>query len=267
MEETFKNLLNALINKGVEILIALIILYIGFRISKIFTKLIKKGRGFNRLDKSVQAFTLSFVSITTKVIVILIVATIIGIPTTSLITLIGSAGVAIGLALQGGLSNVAGSIIILINKPFSVGDYIITNGVEGTVLDITMFYTVLNTIDGKKVTIPNGTLTSSNITNVTAYPERQLDLTFSVSYDSDIDKVKKVLEDTIKKNKRILIEKGYVVALLEHAASALIFRVRAFVPTSEYWDAYYEIEESVKKNFDKNKIEIPFDQLDVHMKK
>ena len=267
MEQTLRNLLETVINKGIEIIIALVILYIGFKISKVFTKLIKKGRGFNRLDKSVQTFTLSFVSISTKIIVIIVCASIVGIPTTSLITLVGSAGVAIGLALQGGLANVAGGLIILINKPFEVGDWVDAGGYSGTVTKITMFYTELATIDNKRVVIPNGQLTSATIVNYSTNEERQLDLTFSVSYDSDIDKVKKVLTKVVESTESINKEKDILVRVLEYADSAVIFRVRAWVDNSEYWPTYYDIQENVKKSFDKNKIEIPYNQLDIHMKK
>ena len=266
MEQTLRNLLESVINKGVEILIALVILAVGFKLSKIITKLIKKGRGFNKLDKSVQTFTLSFVSISTKVIVIIIVAGIVGIPTTSLITLIGSAGVAIGLALQGGLSNVAGSIIILINKPFEVGDFIDASSYSGTVTKITMFYTELATVDNKRVVIPNGQLTSATIVNYSTNEERQLDLTFGVSYDSDIDKVKKVLTKVINDTEAVNKEKDILVRVLEYADSSVIFRVRAWVKNTDYWNTYYDIQENVKKSFDKNNIEIPFNQLDVHMR-
>ena len=267
MEQTLRNLLETVINQGVEILIALVILFVGFKVSKVLIKFIRKGRGFNKLDKNVQTFTISFISISTKILVILIVAGIVGIPTASLITIIGSAGVAVGLALQGGLSNVAGSLLILINKPFQIGDFVEAGGCSGTITNITMFYTELSTVDNKKVVIPNGQLTNQTIINYSSNDERQLDLKFGVSYESDIEKVKKVIAESLQNIESINKEKDILVRVLEFADSAIIFRVRAWVKTEDYWDAYYDVEESVKKSFDKNNIEIPFNQIDVHMKK
>ena len=267
MEQTLRNLLDMVINKGVEILIALAILLIGFKLSKLLIKLIKKGRGFNKLDKNVQTFTVSFINVASKIIVLLIVAGVVGIPTASLITLIGSAGVAIGLALQGGLSNVAGSLLILINKPFEIGDYVDAGGSSGTVTNITMFYTELSTVDNKKVVIPNGQLTNGTIVNYSANGERQLDLKFGVSYESDIEKVKKAIIEALTNTELVIKEEDFLVRVLEFADSAIIFRVRAWVKTEDYWNAYYDVEENVKNSFDKHGVEIPFNQLDVHMKK
>ena len=184
----------------------------------------------------------------------------------SLVTIIGSCAVAIGLALQGGLSNIAGGLMILIFKPFKVGDFISTNGYEGTVKSITMFYTTIVTIDNRSVQLPNGNLSNSNIVNLTSNKERRVDIDLSVSYNSDIEKVKKVVNKVMDNHKLILQDKEKFIRLNKHEESALIFTLRAWVNTSDYWTVYFDLMEEIKNEFDKNNIEIPYNQLDVHMK-
>ena len=198
---------------------------------------------------------------------IFIVLTIVGVPIASLITVIGSCAVAVGLALQGGLSNIAGGLMILIFKPFQVGDYIKANDLEGTVKSITMFYTTITTIDNKVIQLPNGNLTNSNITNYNTNPTRRVDLEICVSYDSDIDKVKKVLKSVVDKNEKILKDDRNLIRLMKHDSSSLNFAVRSWVKTEDYWDVYYDLMENIKKSFDENNIEIPFPQMDVHLDK
>lgn len=267
MEETVRNLIDMFVEGGVKFIIALIIIAIGFWLSSLAVKIVKKGRGFNRIDKTVQSFVLSFISITGKVLTLIISAGIVGIPTTSIITIIGSCGVAIGLALQGGLSNIAGGIMILLFKPFEVGDYINASSCEGTVLNINLFYTEIITVDNKKISLPNGTLSNNSITNYSALEFRKVNLKFSASYDSDIDKVKKVINDVISKEELIIHDKDILVKVFEHQESAIIYLVRAYVKTPDYWEAYYRLQENIKKAFDKNKIEIPYNKLDVHIEK
>ena len=262
----FKNLLEKAFDLGVQLLIAILILLIGFKIIKIIENNLRKENKLAKIDKSVKTFLISILSISLKIVLLLVAASIVGIPTTSFITILGSAGIAVGLALQGGLSNLAGGVMILIFKPFKVGDYIETNSVSGTVKAITMFYTILTTPDNKEIHIPNGALTSNTIVNYTANPERRLDLEFNVSYDSDIDKVKKIINEVLDKSEYVIQDKERVVGLLKHADSSLTFAVKLWVDRTNYFNALYELQEKVKKAFDKNKIEIPFPQLDVHQK-
>ena len=183
----------------------------------------------------------------------------------SLVTIVCSCAVAIGLALQGGLSNIAGGLMILIFKPFKVGDYISSNGLDGTVKSITMFYTTIVTVDNKVIQMPNGNLSNSNIINYSANPKRRVDINLSVAYSSDIDKVKKIINNVLDKEELILSEEERFVRLTKHDESALIFTLRVWTLTKDYWTVYFNILENIKKEFDKNKIEIPFNQLDVHM--
>ena len=245
----------------------ILILIIGFKVVKIIIKVIKKGRGFNHLEKSVQSFISSFVSITLKCLVFVTALGFIGIPMTSLITLFGTASLAIGLAMQGGLTNMVGGLMLLIFKPFKVGDWIESDNASGVVEEITIFYTVLKTLDCTKIVMPNGTLANSNVKNFSFNSKRRLCLDFSVSYDSDIDKVKKVINDVINNEELVIKDEEVFVRLTNHADSALIFTVRVWTKNSDFWTLKFNLLENVKKAFDKNNITIPFPQLDVHMDK
>ena len=265
-EEIIKNLSVKSSDLLVKIILALVVMIIGYRIISFIEKRLKKPGKFQKLDQSVKTFIISFVTISLKVLLMIIVLSIIGVPMASLVTIVGSCAVAIGLALQGGLSNIAGGLMILIFKPFKVGDFISSNGFDGTVKSITMFYTTLVTVDNKVVQLPNGNLSNSNIINFSANQKRRVDINLSVSYSSDIDKVKKVINSVINKQKLILDDEEKFVRLTKHDESALIFTLRVWVETKDYWTVYFDLLEDIKREFDKNGIEIPFNQLDVHMK-
>ena len=264
-DEVIKNLSVKSSDFLVKLLIALLVLIIGFRIISAIEKRLKKPSRFNKIDASVKTFVISFLTIALKILLIIIVLSIVGVPMASLVTIIGSCAVAIGLALQGGLSNIAGSLMILVFKPFKVGDYILSNGLEGTVKSITMFYTTIVTIDNKTIQMPNGPLSNSNITNFTNNNERRVDIDLSVSYDSDIEKVKKVVNNVINKHELILQDKDKFIRLKKHDESALVFTLRVWTKTTDYWTVYFDLMESIKKEFDKNHISIPYNQLDVQM--
>ena len=265
MEDIIKNLSNKSVDFVLKILGALLILLIGFKIINVIEKKLKKTNKFSKIDGSVKTFLISFATLSLKVLIVVVVLSIVGVPMASLVTVIGSCAVAIGLALQGGLSNIAGGLMILLFKPFKVGDYILTNGMEGTVKAITIFYTTITTVDNKIVQLPNGGLSNSNITNFSANPKRRVDIDLSVSYNSDIEKVKKVVNSVVSKEELILKEEPVFIRLKTHADSALIFTLRVWVKTEDYWTVYFNLMEQIKKEFDKNNIEIPYNQLDIHM--
>ena len=267
VEEIIKNLAIKSSDLLIDILVALVVMIIGFRIIAGLEKRLKNPNKFKKLDGNAKGFIISFITIGLKVLLIIIVLSIVGVPMASLVTIVGSCAVAIGLALQGGLSNIAGGLMLLIFKPFKVGDYISSNGFEGFVKTITMFYTTIVTVDNKVVQLPNGNLSNSNITNFSALEKRRVDINLSVAYDSDIDKVKKIIKDNISRHQKILKGEPVFVRLTKHDESALIFTLRVWVNTPDYWDVNFDLLESIKKDFDKNHIEIPFNQLDVHMKK
>lgn len=267
MEKFLEKLVDGCIDISAKLLLAVVILAIGSKIIKIVENNLRKENKLKHLEASVKGFLISFISITSKIVLFIAILHILGVPTASIITVFGSCAVAIGLALQGGLSNIAGSLMILIFKPFKVGDYIEVSGKEGTVKSITMFYTTITTFDNKLIQLPNGSLSNSNITNYTANKKRRVDIDISVSYSSDIDKVKKVINELISKNELVLQEENNYVKLSKHDDSALVFAVRVWTKTENYWDLYFDLMESIKKTLDKNKIEIPFPQMDVHINK
>ena len=267
MEKFLEKLVDGCIDISAKLLLAIVILAIGSKLIKIIENKLRKENKLKHLDASVKGFLISFITITSKIVLFIVILHILGVPTASIITVFGSCAVAVGLALQGGLSNIAGGLMILIFKPFKVGDYIEVSGKEGTVKSITMFYTTITTFDNKLIQLPNGNLSNSNITNYTANKKRRVDIDISVSYSSDIDKVKKVINELISKNELVLQEENNYVKLSKHDDSALVFAVRVWTKTDNYWDLYFDLMESIKKTLDKNKIEIPFPQMDVHINK
>ena len=265
MSKFLDNLLEQTAPFCIKLVFALIVLIGGLVLTRLLVKLLKKSHGINRLEKSALGFIISFTKISLNVLVIISAAMILGFPAASVVTVLASAGMAIGLAMQGALSNLAGGIMLVIFKPFKVGDYIKTNGNEGTVTDISVFYTTLTMLDNRCVTLPNGTLTNSVIENRTANDMRRIDLTFSVAYSSDIDKVRAVLLDAAKNDEKVLAEPEPIAVLEQQNKSSVDFTLRAWCKTDDYLDTYYRLNEQVKLNFDENKIEIPFEQLDVHI--
>lgn len=252
---------------GMKFIVVIVLLILGFRLIKLLTRFLSGGVKMSRVDKSVKSFLVSFLSTALKVLLIVTAAAYIGIPMTSVIAVIGSAGLAVGLSLQGSLSNLAGGLMILVYKPFSVGDYIDNGSVAGTVSDIGIFYTRLVTLDNKVTVIPNGVISNQTLTNVTINANRRVDLSFSASYSADVDKVKGVLEDTALSLSEVLRDPAPEAHLMTHGDSALIYVLRAWCKKEDYWKVYFALNENVKKNFDKAGIAIPYPQLDVHMDK
>lgn len=267
MDKLLDKLNDLWVDAGLKIIYVLLILIVGGKLIKLITKLIKKGRFFNKLDKSVSGFLLSFIKITLNIILIIIMAGIIGIPSTSIITLLGSAGLAIGLALQGGLSNIAGGLIILIFKPFRVGDFIDTHTDSGTVKNISIFYTTLITPDNRIISIPNGNLANFASVNYSGEEERRLDINLDVSYDNDIEHVKRAINNVINKDKRINKEKDIFVRLTDYKESSMQYTIRVWVNKEDYWMVKFDLLEEIKKEFDRENISIPYNQLDVHIEK
>ena len=267
MEKISEELINSLIDVAKRGVIAIIILIVGFKLVNILLKAIKKGRGFNKLEKTAQSFLISILSVLLKSIVIITCAGELGIPMTSIITLVGSVGLALGLALQGGLSNIAGGVMIMIFKPFKVGDFIDNGTNSGTVREINIFHTVMSTYDNKMIVIPNGNLSNSVVVNYSKYPERLLDIPVSVDYKSDLETVKNVLNEIALNCQYRIDDKEILIALKAHSESSLDFTFRIWVNNSDYWKARFELLETIKNEFDKNNISIPFPQLDVHVNK
>ncbi|MBO7403076.1 MAG: mechanosensitive ion channel [Lachnospiraceae bacterium] len=266
-EEMWNEIWPKLINLGLKLIAGIAILFFGRLIIKLLLGLVNKGFSKSKVEKGVVSFSLSVVKGLLYIILLIIIAQVLGVPTASLIALLGSAGLAIGLALQGSLSNFAGGVLIMVLKPFKVGDYIVTGSGEGTVTGIDIFYTRLRTPDNRVVVIPNGTLSNSAVTNVSKEKTRRVDLKIPVAYSSDINIVRDVLKDVIaEQGDKVLEDKGLDIYVSEFANSSIDIIYRFWVKSSDYWAVRFAVLERVKEKFETNGIEIPFNQLDVHMK-
>lgn len=257
-----------MISFGIKVLFAFIVFFIGKKVITIIRKIIRGSLERSGVDKGVEQFADSLTKFVLYTLLILSIAAKFGIDTASFAALLASGGVAIGLALQGSLSNFAGGVLILLLKPFVVGDYIIEDNHknEGTVSEIQIFYTKLSTADNKTIVIPNGTLANSSLTNVTAQDIRRLDLSVDISYDADLKKAKALLEDMLQNDESILKDKEMFVFVDQLATSSVVIGVRAWVKTGDYWTTRWRILEQIKFTMDENGIEIPYQQVDVHMK-
>jgi small conductance mechanosensitive channel len=250
---------------GLKILAAIVIFIIGRWVAKFLKNTSVKLMTRSKVDPTLVTFLGHVTYIALLTFVILAALGQLGIQTTSFIAVIGAAGLAIGLALQGSLSNFAAGVLMIIFRPFKVDDLIEGAGVLGTVEEIQIFTTQLKTPDNKTVIIPNAKLTSDNIINYTVKPTRRVDLVFGVSYTDDIDKVKGVISDVLSQDSRILKDPPPTIGLLEMADSSVNFAVRPWVKPDDYWGVYFDINEKMKKRFDAEDISIPFPQRDLHV--
>ena len=266
MDEFTTRLLNGLAQFGLHFLYAVAVIAVGFRLIKLLSKRIQKLKLLKRIDPSVASFISTSSTLVLRIAVLVTASLVLGIPGSAFITLFGSAGVAIGLALQGSLSNLAGGLMLLFFRPFGIGDYIKAGDHEGTVKQISAFYTTILTVDSKRVILPNGALTNSTLINYSAEATRMLDLSFSVSYDSDPAKVRAILLAQAMANPMVLPEPAPIAPMTRHGDSALVFNLRAWVATENYKPAEFALLESVKLAFDREGISIPYAQMDVHMK-
>lgn len=250
---------------GIKLLGAFILLLVGMKAIKTLVKFLRTTPKLSKLDESLRSFLASFSNILLYILLVITLAMILGVPATSFITILASCGVAIGLALQGSLSNFAGGLMILFFKPFKVGDYIEASGEAGTVAEISVVYTVILTVDNKRITLPNGALTNSLLINYSSEETRRVDLTFAADYSCDIEKVKNIILQVIKAHPAALKDPAPFVRLSSHSDSALTYTARIWVKNPDYWDVYFDVTEGVKIAFDKNNIKIPYPQLDIHV--
>jgi len=254
---------------GILLLVAyaVIALIVGFwlvgRVVKVAERLFSK----KDLDLSLQKFLVRLISIGLKVLVLITVAGIVGIPTTSFVAIIGAAGLAVGLALQGSLANFAGGVLILFLKPFKVGDFIEGAGHSGTVEEISIFYTNMKTAKNQAVIIPNAQLSNNSIVNYSKKPIRRLDLVFGIDYGDDIDKAKEILKQIISSEYRVLDDPSYMIAVDSLGDSSVNIVTRSWCKNEDYWDLNFEFTEKVKKEFDAKGISFPFPQQDIHITK
>ncbi len=263
------NFINTLIELGAayapKVVGAILTLVIGFWIIKRLTKALAKYFKRKNFDETIEPFLLSLVNVGLKVVLLLAVAQMFGIETTSFVAIFGALAFAIGLALQGNLSHMAAGILILIFRPFKVGDYIVAQGYEGTVKEIQIFSTILVTLDNRIIIIPNGAITSGPIENLTAPGERKVPMVFGIGYPDDIDKARTIIQQVADACPHINHDKPVDIFILELADSSVNFAVRPWCKTEFFWDVHFYMHEQIKKEFDKAGIGIPFPQMDVHL--
>lgn len=268
MVQFFEDHIPDLVAFGIQVLLALVFFFVGSKVIKWIRKIVRKSFERANADAGVSQFVDSMLKFGLYALLIFIIATKFGVESSSVAALIASAGVAVGLALQGSLSNFAGGILILLLKPFAVGDYIIVTqeGIEGTVKEIQIFYTKLATVDNQTVVVPNSILTNNSLTNVTARPERKLDLKVGISYDADLKKAKSLIEDMLLHDESIIQDEEIRVFVASLGDSAVMIGLRAWVKTEEYWATRWRLMEEIKLTFDAEGIDIPYNQLTVHVR-
>ena len=266
MEEKILNILEKIIASGIRIVVAVAIGFVAFWLinfiaKKIVANLEKKG-----VDKTLSRTLIYIAKLVAKSVIVVCLIGYLGIDTSAIVALIASLGLCIGLAVNGALSNVAGGVLIIVTRPFKVDDFVEAQGISGTVNEIRMTSTKLTTPDNKVVFVPNGALANGNIVNYSANDTRRVDFEFAIDYSSDLEKAKEILKNILESNEKVIKDKDIFVKLGEHGESGLKIKARAWVNASDYWDVYFDTLEAVKADFDKNGIQIPFNQLDVHIK-
>ena len=263
---TWDSIKNFLSTAGVDLLRGIIVLVVGLFLAHWLVKLFERYEKKLKIDPTLKSFLRNLLRILLYVLVILTAAGTMGIPLTSIMTLLASAGVAVSLAMQGVLTNLIGGFILLLFKPIKVDEYVRIGENEGTVKAIGAFYTEMATFDNRHINLPNGTLTNTAIINYTREGSRRLDLTFSVSYDSSMDQVYEVLNQVISQEEALLPDPAPAVVLNKCADSSLDFQIRVWVKTDDYWPVNFRLLDNGKRALDKAGISIPYPQMDVHMK-
>ncbi len=264
-QEYLDKAIGLIVQYGGNIVLAIITLIVGLWLVKRLTKVFRRTLEKREIDASLIPFLSSLINALLKVLVIISVAGMVGVEMTSFVAVLGAAGLAVGLALQGSLSNFAGGVLILILKPFKVGDFIEGAGTAGTVREIQIFYTYLTTPQGQEIIVPNGQLSNNTITNYSFNDTRRIDMTFGIGYDDDIDKAKAILHKIAGEESRFLEEQGVTIFVEALADSSVNFRLRAWSLNSDYWDIVNNLNEKVKKAFDQEGVGIPFPQMDLHL--
>jgi small conductance mechanosensitive channel len=256
-----------ILSYSVKVLVALVILYLGRWLSKSLTRMLERALIYRKVDKAVVSFLSGIIQAAIMVATVLIALSQVGIQTASFIAILGAAGLAVALALQGSLSNFASGVLIILFRPFRAGDFVDAAGVSGVVEKIEIFQTVLKSADNKRIIVPNSQITGSAIINYSAEKTRRVDLTVGISYGSDLKKAKELLEQILKTDSRILAEPASVIAVGALADSSVNILIRPWVNAADYWPVYWDTLEKIKLTFDEHQIVIPFPQMDLHLRK
>jgi small conductance mechanosensitive channel len=255
------------VDLAINIVTALVIFFVGKWVANLIARAIRTLMQKQQVDKTLETFVSNLIRMVLMVFVVIAAISAVGIQTTSLIAVLGAAGLAVGLALQGSLSNFAAGVLIVLFRPYKVGDFIEGGGVSGTVVSVQILQTILKTGDNKEVIVPNSQIMGSIITNYSANDTRRVDMVVGVSYDDDLDKVRKTIEELVAADDRILDDPACTIAVSELADSSVNFVVRPWVKTPDYWGVMFDLTEAIKKRFDQEGISFPFPQQDVHLYK
>lgn len=266
-EEILEKLKDLALDYGPKLIGAIVLLIVGSWIIKLINRAFGKVLNRQKVDDSLKPFLKSIFGMLLRVMLFISVLGMVGIPMTSFIAILGAAGLAIGMALSGTLQNFAGGVMILLFKPFRVGDFIEAQGHTGTVKEIQIFNTILTSLDNKTIIIPNGGLSTSSMVNYSREPLRRVDWTFGIAYGDSVKKARKVLLSLAEEDTRILKDPEFFIGVAELADSSVNFAVRAWVKSEDYWDVFFDMNENVYKTFDKEGLSIPFPQMDVHVHK
>ncbi len=268
LSETVQQLVNLGIEAGKSIIVALLIYFVGKFIVKLIKKLLIGMMQRRNMDPTIQTFLSSFVSVTLNVLLVITVISALGVNTTSFAALLASVGVAVGMALSGNLQNLAGGLIVLLFKPYRVGDYVEAQGVQGVVKEIQIFHTIILTVDNKQIHVPNGALSSGTVTNYSTMPQRRVDLTIGMEYGADLEKVRQVILDTVAKDPNVLKEGDFApfVRVCELADSSVNFTVRLWCEGANYWNVFFDNQEAIYAEFQRQGISFPYPHLNVTQK-
>ena len=252
-----ENILSVVTTVVSHILLALVVFLVGRFIIKKFVKWLDKSKMMEKLDPSLHTFLVSFIRIVLFALLVVAIISILGVPAASIITVLASAGLAIGMALQGSLSNLAGGIMLMIFKPFKVGDYVETAGASGNVTKITMFYTVLTTLDNKRINVPNGGLMNATVTDVTAESTRRVDLTFLTAKSEEPAKIQALMKEVMAANDKVLADPAPFAQVSGGTNEAMEFTARAWCATGDYWDVYFALIQGIVEKLGENNVQAP----------
>lgn len=266
-DDTINMLQTSGVEFGINVVTAIAIFYVGKLVVSILMRGIRKVMRAREVDRTLETFVCNLLRMVLLILVVIAAIGALGVQTTSFIALIGAAGLAVGLALQGSLSNFASGVLIVLFRPYKVGDYIEAAGIGGTVIAVEILTTVFTTPDNKRIVVPNSQVMGDVITNYSANETRRVDLVIGVGYDDDLDKVRATLEELIAADDRILDDPAHRIAVSALGDSAVNFIVRPWVKTADYWNVHFDLTEAIKKRFDKEGISFPFPQRDVHLYK
>ncbi|TYQ15673.1 UNVERIFIED_CONTAM: small conductance mechanosensitive channel [Acetivibrio alkalicellulosi] len=264
-EEMLSNVRSFILDRLPNVIGAIVLIIVGLWLIKGIMRIVDSSLKKYNKDKTLYSFVNAITRFSLKLVLFFTAASVLGIPLESFMVLLGAAGLAIGFALKDNLANLSGGVIILGFRPFNVGDFIQSQGEMGTVTDIQLLYTTINTPDNRKVIIPNSDMVTSKLINFNVEKTRRVDFKFGVGYEADIKKVKEILNDISNNHPLVLEDPKPFIGLLEHGDNAIIYTVRVWCETANYWTVFYDVQEEAKLKFDENNINIPYPQLDVHM--